>query len=95
MNNDDVTSFNKPDRTTLDNTDVEALGHAVLTLTHELWVLTDRLVTLEALLEKKEVISHHEVDAFQPDEKLQDSLNTKARTLVSRVVGSLSGKSDK
>jgi len=44
MNNDDVTSFNKPDRTTLDNTDVEALGHAVLTLTHELWVLTDRLV---------------------------------------------------
>ena len=94
MRNDDVTSFNKPDRTTLDNTDVEALGHAVLTLTHELWVLTDRLATIEALLEKKEMISMEEVEAFQPDEKRQESLNAKAKSLVRRVVTSLSGGAD-
>jgi len=94
MNNDDVTSFNKPDRTTLDNTDVEALGHAVLTLTHELWVLTDRLATVEALLEKKEIISRQEVEAYQPNEKRQESLSASAKILVQRVVASLSGNAD-
>ena len=94
MSNDDVTSFNKPERNTLDNTDVEALGRAVLTLTHELWVLTDRLATIEALLEKKEMISLEEVEAFQPDEGRQESLNERAKNLVQRVVASLSGNAE-
>jgi len=93
MTTDDPQSFNHPVRRTLDQTDVESLGKAVLALTHEVWTLTDRLYVAEALLLQKGIVSPDEIERFQPDASLQDRLNAQGIRLVENITGALAGRS--
>ena len=92
--NDDPRSFNNPDRPTLTADDLPGVGQAVMTLTHELYVLIDRLAALEAVLERHGLDVSAEIEAFKPDAKQQERLNKRGRALVSRVTNAIAGKPD-
>lgn len=81
--------YNRPDRPTLHEADAAGLGAALLALTRELWVLTDRMTVLEAVLARHGIDAAAEVEAFQPDEALQATLNAKGQRLVASVVNAL------
>ncbi|MCY3606090.1 MAG: hypothetical protein OXG59_02105 [Gammaproteobacteria bacterium] len=92
--NDDPRSFNNPDRPTLTADDMPGVGQAVMTLTHELYVLIDRLAALEAVLERHGLNVGTEIETFKPDAEQQKQLNERGRALVARVTNALAGKSD-
>ncbi|MCG8440966.1 MAG: hypothetical protein MI723_04070 [Caulobacterales bacterium] len=87
----DPRSFNHPDRPTLSETDVAGLGAALLALTQEVWVLTDRLAVMEAVLARRGVDIRADIEAFEPDAEMQAELNARGKALVERVVGALAG----
>jgi len=86
----DPTTFNAPERETLNNLDVAALGQAVMTLTKEIWVLTDRQRVMEAVLAQKGMDISKEIKTFQPDADMQAELKQEGSALIERVLGSLS-----
>ena len=87
-------SFNNPDRPTLTVDDMPGVGQAVLTLTHELYVLIDRIAALEAVLKRHGLNVSKEIEAFRPDAEQQERLNERGRALVARVTNALAGKLD-
>lgn len=87
----DPTEFNRPAQQILSDADVDGVGHAVMTLCHELWVVKDRMAVLEAVLEENGIDAREAVDRFQPDAALQDKLNQDGRELVQRVMAALNG----
>jgi hypothetical protein len=89
----DPRSYNKPDRRTLHEADVGQVAAAVIALTREIWVLTDRLAVLEALLTKNG-IDVSEIETFQPDAEMQKMLDAKGKQLVASVVNVLAGIAD-
>ena len=92
--NDDPRSFNNPDRPTLNADDMPGVGQAVMTLTHELYVLIDRIAALEAVLERHGLNVGEEIEAYRPSEEQQEHLNERGRTLVARVTNALAGQLD-
>lgn len=86
----DPTSFNLPDRETLTNCDVGSLGLAVLALTKELWVLTDRVHVLEAVLEKHDLDIREEIKRFQPGNEMTKELRRESSALIERILSALS-----
>ena len=84
------TSFNSPDRVTLTDLDVASLGQAVLTLTRELWVITDRMHVMEAVLAKHGLDITDEITQHNPDSDLSDKLQQEGVALIERVLASLS-----
>ncbi len=92
--NDDPRSFNSPDRPTLTADDMPGVGQAVMTLTHELYVLIDRIAALEAVLERHGLNVSDEIEAYKPNEKQQERLNQRGRALVARVTNALAGELD-
>ena len=92
--NDDPRSFNNPDRPTLTADDMPGVGQAVMTLTHELYVLIYRIAALEDVLERHGLDVGTEIEAFKPDAEQQERLNVRGRALVARVTNALAGKPD-
>lgn len=92
--NDDPRSFNSPDRPTLTADDMPGVGQAVMTLTHELYVLIDRIAALEAVLERHGLSVGEEIEAYKPTEEQQEQLNERGRALVARVTNALAGQLD-
>ena len=92
--NDDPRSFNSPDRPTLTADDMPGVGQAVITLTHELYVLIDRIAALEAVLERHGLNVSEEIEAYKPSEEQQERLNERGRALVARVTNALAGELD-
>ncbi len=92
--NDDPRSFNSPDRPTLTADDMPGVGQAVMTLTHELYVLIDRIAALEAVLERHGLNVSDEIEAYKPNEEQQERLNQRGRALVARVTNALAGELD-
>ena len=92
--NDDPRSFNSPDRPTLTADDMPGVGQAVMTLTHELYVLIDRIAALEAVLERHGLNVSEEIEAYKPSEEQQERLNERGRALVARVTNALAGELD-
>lgn len=85
MNTDPI-SFNTPDRPSLTGEDVPALGEALLNLTREMWVLTDRVMVLEAVLEQQGVSVSEAIESFEPDEKMMALMRERGSALVSSVM---------
>lgn len=83
-------SFNNPDRVTLTEADVASLGQAVLTLTRELWVITDRMHVMEAVLAKHGLNISDEITQHKPDSVLSEKLQQDGTALIERVLFSLS-----
>ena len=82
-------SFNNPDRVTLTQADVASLGQAVLTLTRELWVITDRMHVMEAVLAKHGLDISDEISQHKPDSVLSEKLQRDGTALIERVLSSL------
>lgn len=68
---------------------LDNLGEAILTLTRELWVLTDRVHVLEAVLEQSGLDVRDAVDRFQPSPAFQADLDARGAQLVEAIVGAL------
>ena len=86
----DPISFNKPDRVTLTEADVASLGQAILTLTQELWVITDRMHVMEAVLAKNGLNISSEIAEYKPDDELSEKLKQDGVALIQRVLSSMS-----
>ncbi len=71
---------------------VDNLGEALLALARELWVVTDRLAIVEAMLEEKGVVVAEAIDAYQPDAALEAKLKIKRDRLVKAVEDALIGE---
>jgi hypothetical protein len=82
-----------PPRKILGPEQVDDLGDAVLALARELWVVTDRLRCLEAVLEKRGLDVTAELAAFEPDAALQAELDGMRDRLIGGVVKALGGDS--
>lgn len=82
--------FNTPDRETLSDLDVGSLGLAVLTLTRELWVLTDRMHVMEAVLAENNLDIREDIQRYQPDEKMTSELRQQSAALTERILSALS-----
>lgn len=70
----------------LDGRSHDELARMVLGLTSELWIVKDRLLALEAILEGKGVTSADEVDRHEPDARLEKRLATERERLLERVL---------
>ena len=88
---EDPRSYNRPDRPSLSAEDVPALGEALLNLTRELWVLTDRMAVLEAVLEQRGIDVTEAIENFTPDEDMQKRLLERGSALVASVMDPFTG----
>ncbi|HWU03766.1 MAG TPA: hypothetical protein VN222_13590 [Novosphingobium sp.] len=85
------TSYNHPDRPTLHEADCGQLGAALLALTKEVWVLTDRVLVMEDVLAKRGIDISADIDTHQPDAALQAKLDARGAKLVASVLDALAG----
>ena len=85
------TSYNRPNRPILEDTDMNGLGQAIITLTKEIWVLTDRLHIMEAVMAKNGVDIVEQVKTYQPDEAMQAKLKLENEALIDRVLSAIAG----
>lgn len=88
----DPTIFNTPDRDVLDGSDINNIGRALLTLTKEVWVIKDRMMVLEAILEQKGISVEEEIDTFQPDAEFEKKLSEAGQALVKNVLNDLAAE---
>lgn len=89
--NPDPTKANHPDAASLSPGSVDNLGRAVLTLTRELCVLTDRVLVLEALLARQGSSGlADEIDRHQPDDELKARIAQSTSAIVAAVIADLS-----
>ena len=68
---------------------IDDVARMVFELTSELWVLKDRTLVLEDLLEKNGVVVPGAVDKAVPDADLEVKLFTEREALTRRVYGSV------
>ena len=66
---------------------IDALLRMNTELLSELWIMRDRMMLLEYLLEKKSGLTRQEIDAFEPPPELEGELLAERDALVRRVVG--------
>ena len=74
--------------------DIDRLGKALLSLSRELWVVKDRLFVLEAALADQGIIAAGLLDDFQPDEALQQKLESERAALITSVLDALQSSAD-
>ncbi len=80
-------SFNFPDAVHLGSGTTDRLARAVITLTKELCILTDRLIVIEAQLSKPGETPFHEgVDTCQPDEALRRRIDAATSRIINAVM---------
>ena len=70
---------------------IDLVADAVIALTREVWVLTDRQRVLEAVLTKHGINAAAEIDAFTPDPAMEAALTAKRDRLIGAVTKALSG----
>ncbi len=56
-------------------------------LLSELWILRDRVMVLEKILEEKGLLDHDAINGYAPSEKFSDELQQERDRLVRRVAG--------
>lgn len=87
----DPEAWNLPDRATLAPADTAALAQALLALTREVWVLTDRMLVTEAVLAERGIDLAGAIERHQPDAALQARLDAAGARLAAAVTGALGG----
>lgn len=88
---DTPTSFNFPEGELLLPEQVDNLGRALISLTREICVLTDRQMVLEKILTDKGIDVIDVVENYQPDETLQSRLDERTGAIVKTIIGDLTG----
>lgn len=88
---DTPTSFNFPEGKLLHPEQVDNLGRALISLTREICVLTDRQMVLEKILAEKGIDVTEAVENYQPDETLQSRLDERTGAIIKTIIGDLTG----
>lgn len=83
-----IGSDHTPPRRILPEGRIDDLGEAILALTREIWVLTDRQAVLEAVLTEQGV-DVSAVERYQPDETMTATLAAKRQQLLDNVLVAL------
>ena len=91
MRPSDPRDYNTPDGQIMGEAHVDNLARAVLTLTREVAVLTDRVMVLETLLEQQGVVTSEAVDTYQPDEAFQKRADAAVAAISGGVIAALQG----
>lgn len=87
----DPKDFNFPQADLLRPEQLDNLGRALLSLTREICVLTDRQMVLEKILADKGIDVADAVDTYQPDETVQSQLDERTGAIIKTIVSDLTG----
>jgi hypothetical protein len=68
---------------------LDQLGEALLALTSEVWILTDRLAVLEAVLAEHGIDAAAAIDRFVPSPAMEKALDAKRDKLIATVLAAL------
>ena len=79
------------ERRILPDARIDDLGEAILALTREIWVLTDRQAVLEAVLGRAG-IDVAAIDTYQPDADMTARLADKRQQLIDNILVALKAK---
>ena len=74
-----------PETAILKDAHIDDVARGLLALAREVWVLTDRVMIMEALLEDRGVSSGM-IDNFQPDQKLELELKKRREAMLGRLM---------
>ena len=74
---------------------LDQLGEALVALTGEVWILTDRLAVLEAVLANHGIDARAEIDRFVPPPDMEKALSTKRDKLIATILAAFETTSDK
>ncbi len=77
----------RPDKPYLADQSLDDLARMHTETLSELWILRDRVLVLEHLLEQAGVIAPDAVSTLQPDDALTEKLKQDRDAMVARVVG--------
>jgi len=72
---------------------LDALGEAILALTSEVWILTDRQMVLEEVLKSTGLDVTAAVDMFVPSAEFEKRLDAKRDKLIASIMTALQGQS--
>lgn len=89
---EDPRSYNTPDLKALLPEQIDNLGRAIISLTREICVLTDRLAVTEAVLAARGINITEAVETHQPDALLQGRIDAQIGRIIGDMLGSLSAK---
>lgn len=88
----DPRSYNTPELKALLPEQVDNLGRAIITLTREICVLTDRMAVTEAVLAARGIDIAEAVDRHQPDAALQRRIDAQVNRIIGDILTTLSAK---
>lgn len=89
---DDPRSFNTPALKALLPEQIDNLGRAILNLTREICVLTDRMAVTEAVLAARGIDIADAVDSHQPDAALQSRIDAQVNRIIADLLATMSAK---
>ncbi len=78
-----------PERQILKPAQIDDLGQAVLALTREIWLLTDRMLVMEKVLERRGLDVGAAIDAYTPDPAFAAELERRRTRLLDVVLEAL------
>lgn len=90
--NSDPKRFNNPAGSQLQRQQTDDVARALLSLTREVCILTDRLAVLETVLTSNGLDVSEAVDTYQPDEALKRKISARTSKIIEDVVASLGGQ---
>ena len=65
---------------------LDQLAEALVALTGEVWILTDRLAVLEAVLANHGIDARAEIDSFVPSPDMEKALNARRDKLITTIL---------
>jgi hypothetical protein len=68
---------------------IDHVAEAVIGLTRELWVLTDRIAVMEKVMAERGLDLTEAIDAYVPDQAMQAELEAKRERLMRTVLTAL------
>ena len=77
----------KPERPNLSSQEMETLASTQTEMLSELWILRDRVLVLEHLLQEAGILKPGQLDHYAPPDELADKLGTERDQFVARVIG--------
>lgn len=89
---DDPRSYNTPELKALLPEQIDNLGRAIISLTREICVLTDRMAVTEAVFAARGIDIANAVDTHQPDAALQARIDAQVKQIIGDILSTLSAK---
>jgi hypothetical protein len=68
---------------------IDRLGEALLALTGEVWILTDRMAVLEAVLTQHGIDVSSAIERFVPSPDMEKALDAKRDKLIAAIIAAL------